>query len=260
MRRLQALKWILPLILLFCPALLLAQGPDLPKAIWLTAQDGEGLEVSGTFSRRQGQMYMELTFKNTTAQAMDDFAMQFNANSFGLAPEPLQFPAPIPPNVSVDKSLLLSSGGPVKAMNPLNTLQVAVKNNVGVSFFNCLVTPHILFVENGKIENSSYVETWQSMPPSNEVQTNVGISTSNAEMLQAALERGNIFTVNGRTVGGQHILYQSLRFTNDVLVLAELKITPGNPTAQLAVKTQAMDLIPLVQSSYAHLLQASSGG
>lgn len=48
--------------------------------IWLPAVKAKGLEISGTFSRRQGQMYMDMTFTNKALQHMTDFAIQFNKN------------------------------------------------------------------------------------------------------------------------------------------------------------------------------------
>ena len=51
-----------------------------PKEVWLPAQKGKGLEVSGTFSRRQNQLYMDLTFSNRAMQPMGGFAIQFNRN------------------------------------------------------------------------------------------------------------------------------------------------------------------------------------
>lgn len=43
------------------------------------------------------------------------------------------------------------------------------------------------------------------------------------------LRNNNIFTVAKRNVEGQDMLYQSLKLTNGIWVLAELKIQPGNP-------------------------------
>lgn len=40
----------------------------------------KGLEISGTFSRRQGHMYMDMSFTNKALQHMTDFAVQFNKN------------------------------------------------------------------------------------------------------------------------------------------------------------------------------------
>uniref|UniRef100_A0A4W5LC11 AP complex subunit beta n=1 Tax=Hucho hucho TaxID=62062 RepID=A0A4W5LC11_9TELE len=44
-----------------------------PKSVWLPAVKAKGLEISGTFSRRQGQMYMDMTFTNKALQHMTDF-------------------------------------------------------------------------------------------------------------------------------------------------------------------------------------------
>jgi hypothetical protein len=62
-----------------------------PKQVWLAAARGKGLEITGTFSRRMGVIYMEMTFSNRAMQPMNTFAIQLNKNSFGVAPaQPLQ--------------------------------------------------------------------------------------------------------------------------------------------------------------------------
>ena len=48
--------------------------------VWLPAAKGKGLEITGTFARRNGRIYMELTFMNKAMQAMAGFAIQFNKN------------------------------------------------------------------------------------------------------------------------------------------------------------------------------------
>lgn len=40
----------------------------LPKTVWLPADKGKGLEVCGTFVRRGGQLYMDMTFSNKAMQ------------------------------------------------------------------------------------------------------------------------------------------------------------------------------------------------
>jgi len=44
----------------------------------------------------------------------------------------------------------------------------------------------------------------------------------------AKLHQNNVFTVARRNVEGQELLYHSLKFTNGVWVLSELKLQPGN--------------------------------
>lgn len=66
------------------------------KEVWLDAQQGKGLEIRGTFSRRQGDIYMEMTFTNKGQQPLGDFAMMFNKNSFALTPASALVVSPTP--------------------------------------------------------------------------------------------------------------------------------------------------------------------
>lgn len=43
------------------------------------------------------------------------------------------------------------------------------------------------------------------------------------------LQSSNIFTIAKRTVEGQDMLYQSMKLTNGIWVLAELRVQAGNP-------------------------------
>ncbi|KAL5017676.1 hypothetical protein ScPMuIL_007265 [Solemya velum] len=55
-----------------------------PQEVWLTAAKGKGLEITGAMCRKNGQIFMEMTFTNRAMQTMGGFAIQFNKNSFGL--------------------------------------------------------------------------------------------------------------------------------------------------------------------------------
>lgn len=64
-----------------------------------------------------------------------------------------------------------------------------------------------------------------------------------ADQVSQKLQNNNIFTIAKRNVDGQDMLYQSLKLTNGIWVLAELKIQPGNP--RITVSTPAP--LPLVR-------------
>jgi AP-1 complex subunit beta-1 len=53
---------------------------DYLEQVWLTAVKGKGLEILGTFSRKNNQVIMELTLNNKAMQAMSGFAIQLNKN------------------------------------------------------------------------------------------------------------------------------------------------------------------------------------
>uniref|UniRef100_A0A672ZEA0 AP complex subunit beta n=1 Tax=Sphaeramia orbicularis TaxID=375764 RepID=A0A672ZEA0_9TELE len=187
--------------------------------VWLPAVKAKGLEISGTFSRRQGHMYMDMTFTNKALQHMTDFAIQFNKNSFGVIPtSPLPIHTPLMPSQSIDISLPLNTIGPVMKMDPLNNLQVAVKNNIDVFYFSVLIPLNIFFVEDGKMERQVFLLQYQ-----------IKECHLNADTVSGKLQNNNIYTIAKRNVEGQDMLYQSLKLTNGIWILAELRIQPGNP-------------------------------
>lgn len=227
-----------------------------PKQVWLTAAKGKGVEISGTFSRRQGQIYMDMTINNKAMQAMAGFAIQFNKNSFGLTPScPLNIPSPLLANTSAETSLPVNTTGAVLRMDPLTNLQVAVKNNVDVFYFSCMVPYNVLFTEDGQMDRKVFLATWKDIPAGNEVQNQITDVNFSSEVAQQKLSANNIFTIAKRTVEGQDMLYQSLKFTNHIWVLAELKMQPGNPVVQLSLKTRAVDVVMGVQAIYETILR-----
>ncbi|ELU04125.1 hypothetical protein CAPTEDRAFT_149233 [Capitella teleta] len=225
------------------------------QEIWLSAAAGKGLEIHGNFARRNGSLHMDLTFHNKAMSTMTNFAIQFNKNSFGLLPSsPLQVPMPLLPNQSVNASLPLSTTGPVQRMEPLNLLQVAVKNNIDIAYFSCNIAAHVLLTEDGEMERKRFLETWKEIPSVNEKQYEITDVQHNAETVVQKLKNNNIATIAKRNVEGQDMLYQSLKFSNQVQVLAELKIQPGNSTFTLSLKSKAPDVYPMVYESYQTIL------
>ena len=123
---------------------------------------------------RNGQISMDMTFTNKAMQPMGGFAIQLNKNSFGLTPaSPLQVAAPLAPGASIEVSVTLSTGGAVQRMDPLNNLQVAIKNNIDVFYFACLVPMNVYFTEDGQLEKRVFLSTWKDIPAQNEVRYSI---------------------------------------------------------------------------------------
>jgi hypothetical protein len=72
-----------------------------------------------------------------------------------------------------------------------------------------------------------------------------------ADGAQQKLQGNNIFTIAKRTVEGQDMLYQSLKFTNGIWVMGELKMVPGNPTIQVR-KARVKSIVNTPSSSLRH--------
>ncbi|XP_066513735.1 AP-1 complex subunit beta-1 isoform X2 [Hoplias malabaricus] len=227
-----------------------------PKTVWLPAMKAKGLEISGTFVRRGGVINVDLSLTNKAMSVMTDFAIQFNKNSFGLSPAgPLQVLTPLSPNQTVEVSLPLGTTGPVMKMEPLNNLQVAVKNNIDVFYFSCHYPISLLFVEDGKMDRQVFLATWKDIPSENEAQFQIKDCHLSSDAASNKLQGSNIFTVAKRTVEVQDMLYQSIKLTNGIWVLAELRIQTGNPSYTLSVKCRAPEVAQFVYQSYELILK-----
>lgn len=226
-----------------------------PKTNWLPAEKGKGLDIWGTFSRRNGQIQMDFTFTNKAMQAMAGFAIQLNKNSFGLTPSAaLQVMTPLPPSMSHECSLPLATTGAVQRMEPLNSLQVAIKNSIDVFYFACQVPMNVFFTEDGQMDKRVFLATWKDIPAQNEIQYTLSNIQCNADAVVQKMQQNNVFTIAKRNVEGQDMLYQSLKLTNGIWVLNELKIQPGNPHFTLSLKSRALDVAPGVFQAYDAIL------
>ncbi|XP_072934279.1 AP-1 complex subunit beta-1 isoform X2 [Epargyreus clarus] len=227
-----------------------------PKQCWLPADKGKGLEIWGTFSRQNGQPKMEMTFTNKAMQVMSGFAIQLNKNSFGVYPGGALAVGALAAGGRADAALPLALGGPVQRMEPLNNLQVAIKNNVDVFYFACLIPAHILFTEDGQLDKRVFLTTWKEIPAANEVQHTLSNVIGNADTIAQKMTLNNIYTIAKRNVEGQDMLYQSLKLTNNIWVLLELKLQPGNPEATLSLKSRTVEVATCIFQAYEAIIKS----
>lgn len=234
----------------------LTVGVQIPKIVWLPAEKGKGLEIQGSFSRRNGEIFMDMTLTNKAMQPMSGFAIQLNKNSFGLMPaSPMQV-APLPPNQSIEATLPLGTHGPVQRMEPLNNLQVAVKNNIDIFYFACLVHGNVLFAEDGQLDKRVFLNTWKEIPAANEVQYSLSGVIGTTDGIASKMTTNNVFTIAKRNVEGQDMLYQSLKLTNNIWVLLELKLQPGNPDATLSLKSRSVEVAAMIFAAYEAIIRS----
>ena len=95
-------------------------------------------------------------------------------------------------------------------------------------------------------------------------------SLPSEDTVSSKLQNNNVYTIAKRNVEGQDMLYQSLKLTNGIWILAELRIQPGNPnytvrahsrghgTAWAGLRTEAMAWHSLGFCCPIHTLSSSS--
>ncbi|KAI3922532.1 hypothetical protein MKX01_006221 [Papaver californicum] len=221
------------------------RGPPLP--VVLAAATGQGLQISAQVTRQDGQVFYNMSFENNTQVPLDGFMIQFNKNTFGLAAAgQLQIPQLQPgttASVLLPMVLLQNlSPGP-----PTSLLQVAVKNNQQpVWYFNDKVSLLVLFSEDGRMERANFLETWKSLPDSNEVTKDLpGIVVNSVEATLDKLAASNMFFIAKRRHANQEVLYLSAKIPRGIPFLIELTAVIGIPGIKCAIKTPSPEMAPL---------------
>ncbi|MQL72775.1 hypothetical protein Taro_005105 [Colocasia esculenta] len=228
-----------------------------PLPVLLPSSTGQGLQISAQLTRRDGQIFYNLLFENSSQVPLDGFMIQFNKNTFGLAAAgPLQVPQLLPGSSSstlIPMVLFQNlSPGP-----PSSLLQVAVKNNQQpVWYFNDKIPLQVFFMEDGKMERQSFLETWKSLPDSNEIAKDVPNSIIHSvDAMIDHLATSNVFFIAKRKNANKDILYLSAQVPRSIPFLIELTTVVGTPGVKCAVKTPSPEMAPLIFEAMEVLLK-----
>ncbi|CAF3434954.1 unnamed protein product [Rotaria sp. Silwood2] len=101
----------------------------------------------------------------------------------------------------------------------------------------------------------TFVQTWQDIPESNEIKHQLqNLNNLSIDDLQNKLRLNNIHTITRTIIEQKEMLYQTIKLTNGIFVLIELKITPGNRTIAFSLKTKVPDVANLIVHAYELIL------
>ncbi|ONL98161.1 Beta-adaptin-like protein C [Zea mays] len=220
-------------------------GPPLP--VLLPSTTGQGLQISAQLTRRDGQIYYDISFENGTQGVLDGFMIQFNKNTFGLAAgEALQV-TPLQPGQSTRTLLQMTPFQNISPGAPNSLLQVAVKNNQQpVWYFNDKIPLHVFFGEDGKMERAGFLEAWKSLPDDNEFTKEFpGSVISSIDATVERLVASNVFFIAKRKNANMDVLYLSAKMPRGIPFLIEVTAVVGVPGVKCAVKTPNREMVPL---------------
>ena len=225
-------------------------------------QDASGLRLDGALVRRNGSIFLDMDFWNiSSSTSFSKFAIQFNKNTFALAPA----------SVNVELHSAISTGeGPSRAsiaviINPKMAktgsppslvIDIALKNVAlsSVEYFKLEVPFQVLFKEDGEIEKKSFVESWKSIQEE-KVSTIRGIFSIDTDEVENELSHHNIFAIATRKRGeGETVAYYSLLTTTGSSVLLELMFKEGFDACKLTLKSDKPQVIGFVQKALHDLL------
>ena len=232
-----------------------ASSSDPPLTTVLDAAKGKGLTIRSRVVRRNGQPVMEIIFDNGSQQTLSQFAMKFNDNFIGVAPQPgpLQT-GPIAPGTSKPYTLPLVEGK-IGNMQLAGVIQVAIKTELDVFYFNQPFPLQAAFDESGKLGDQEFLGLWKSLPEVNEItQAIPSRSAATVDDIKNRCARFNIFYIASRTVNkdtNAQAIYFSAKVKGHTLLI-EVKIEGA--ATQLCVKAQDTTYANLALQSIAQIL------
>ena len=182
--------------------------PVVPPSVLLQADKGGGLEISGVVipGVDHGPPVYNLMFTNHTQGPLDGFQLQFNKNTFKLAPGGQPQVPTISPGESRSCQVPLSfSGQPAGNGVASPVLQVAVKSprqNPSVFYFTDHVPLESVLLPDARVEANVFGQQWQTIPAAQETSQQIPVSPTMAspEAATHALSAFNLFTVTRRQV------------------------------------------------------------
>lgn len=236
-----------------------------------TVDKSGGLDISAGFRQVNNTITMELDFSNVSCPAaVNSLAIQLNKNSFGLSPASQQIVLnpPIPQGgegrASVELVVTPAMLVPIPAGQPASPqMQVAIKNMATgtVFYFAANFDFEALFVPDGALERSAFIEAWKSIDDRTELFGTVSDlppGSADIEKVTARFKENNVFFIARRPVPnaeGQEVVYFSMRTVTGMDFLAELTFKQGVNACKICLKTENISHGVLAKNALENLLR-----
>jgi AP-1 complex subunit beta-1 len=235
--------------------------PTRPSLV--TADVGHGVFINGMMTKIGGQLCLDLEVGNKTGTPVQNLAVQFNKNCFGLAPASatLSLPNPVS-NGSTATTVFNLAATPamVNAADTVLRLQAAIKNTATneVFYFNIPILMEHLMAKAPAMDVNALVAAWKSIDDSLEVSQVVNdVPSVELSVIQNKLGAHNIAFVAQRDVPGQEgqsVVYFSCKTVTNASFLVELKFKRGMNVCKVTVKSPNKAYSELCKVTVARLI------
>lgn len=151
---------------------------------------------------------------------------------------------------------------PVTGSGPMSdskgVVQIAIKNNVKVFYFQDVADVLVFLSPDGRIDRNEFLNQWKTIPSEarSEIQ-GLSPAAENVDAVCPKLEAVSVFFIARRKLpDGADMVYFSVKTMNGVVMLAEIGFRPGTGSASIAIKAQQPQYVPLLGESLQKLLRA----
>jgi AP-1 complex subunit beta-1 len=232
------------------------------KQVVLPADQGKGMQISAAFARREGRLLLDLAITNFTPSPMGNFVIQFDKNTFGIAPAGTAIPINIlHQGQTGEASLPVAATAPAGGA-PGSVIRMAVKNSLSndIYFFQTNLPFYALFTESGQLERSAYLSMWKSIPDANERSKDMTLNAMGPMDLDYSIRKltsKNLFEIARRKVNDQDVVYLSAKTENSVYILVELTFKYGVRQCKCSCKTASVEYAALFEQAIESILNSN---
>jgi AP-1 complex subunit beta-1 len=230
------------------------------KQVVLPAEQGKGMQISAVFLRKDGRLLLDIAISNFTPSPMGNFVIQFDKNTFGIAPTSTGIPINTLGQGQTGETVLpVASTGLLATGPPSTIIRMAVKNSHSndIYFFQMNLPFHTLFTESGQLERPAYLTMWKSIPDANERTKDITISAMGPMDLDYSIRKltsKNLFEIARRKVNDQDVVYLSAKTENSVYILVELTFKYGVRQCKCSCKTANVEYAALFEQAVESIL------
>ncbi|EWC78022.1 hypothetical protein C923_01280 [Plasmodium falciparum UGT5.1] len=205
-----------------------------------------GLSIFASINRIDRKIQLKISVTNQTQNEIVVSGVQINKNSFGLSS---------PNNLDVQNI----GFGETKEMliylipNTLNSntppatplfLQVAIRTNLDIFYFNVPYDIFVVFVENFHMEKDIFKKKWQIIEEAKEsILMAVSPMVITSDMLIKRMKIFNISLIARRNVNNMELYYFACITTNNLVILSEVTIQPEKKNVKLCIRTDSSSVV-----------------
>lgn len=237
---------------------------NIVKNQYVNAEVGHGIFISGAMIKLpDGTISLELDVGNTSSTPVSQLAIQFNKNTFGLAPKnaTITLSSPVS-NESVCSASLHLAATP-QMVNPQDVnlnLQAAIKNVAtgAVFYFVIPIALEALFVSGATMDTPALVNSWKGMNESLESSMLVNdLPTVDLEVIKAKLAAKDVTFIVNRDLPAEQtsVLYFICRTITNATFLVELKFKAGMNISKVTVKSPSVPHSELCKTTIAKIIK-----
>ena len=222
---------------------------------------GQGVSIYGTIAKVDGVLALVLQFNNKSSTPIDVINIQFNKNTFGLAPQSSnKFDAPVAPGsfgnlkipITYNKAFANPGVTPTLAVNA--AMQNATTNVV--YYFNLSVVYHALFANEGKLADQDFITMWTSELKDKALSFTVSnLQYFGPDAVKGRLQANGYFFIAQRNVAAdQQVIFFNSKTDQSQIILFEVTLKDGVNAAKLCIKTDNGTVAQFAKSSIEYLL------